>query len=304
MLLRRISDFVLESRRNAMAAAFICAFIPFIGSLSIVIAAFVTLRKGIYEGTLVVIAATLPVLIGYWIYPGSESEMGLSVTQVLVMMLTLNGLTWLFAVWLRQFSSWSLLLELVALLGIVTVSLVHYLYPDIQAFWTKQLTSYFTQVMQASNAGPPDEMAMKNVIEFMKRYLTGAIVIFITFNALLQVFLARWWQSIVFNPGGLRKELYQIRLSYAAGIVFIVGLVCSYWGNDLIVDIMPILYLVFGLAGFSLLHAVISTRKTGWIWIAVMYGMLILTPVIVVLIAMLALIDTLVDFRSRLTKQS
>ncbi|MDR3491715.1 MAG: hypothetical protein P4M12_06680 [Gammaproteobacteria bacterium] len=306
MLLKRISDYVLRSRLDAMLAAFICAFIPLIGGLSIVIAAFVTLRKGIYEGTLVVIAATLPILIGYWAYPGSEQEVGLSVTQVLFLMLATNGLTWMFAVWLRQYSSWSLLLQGVALLGVITVGMVHYLSPDIQAFWDKQLTSYFTHVIQNTNtdAGPMTEMELRNIIGYVKRYMTGVVFIFITFNALLQVFLARWWQAVVFNPGGLRKELCDIRMGHVIGVIFVLGLVYSYWNNDVIVDIMPILYLVFGLAGFSLLHAMIGTRKTGWIWIALMYGALIIVPIIAVMIAMLALIDTWVDFRSRLTKQT
>ena len=59
MLLRRFTDFVLQSRIHAIGTAFVLTFIPWIGApVSVLIAALVTLRKGIFEGVLVLIAAS------------------------------------------------------------------------------------------------------------------------------------------------------------------------------------------------------------------------------------------------------
>jgi uncharacterized protein YybS (DUF2232 family) len=97
--------------------------------------------------------------------------------------------------------------------------------------------------------------------------------------------------------------LLQIRLSYVSGIVFMLGMILSYTGNALIVDIMPTLYLVFGLAGISLLHYIVKTRKVSWYWMALLYIGISIVPVAILLIAMLGLLDTWADFRQRLQKQ-
>jgi uncharacterized protein YybS (DUF2232 family) len=119
----------------------------------------------------------------------------------------------------------------------------------------------------------------------------------------LQLVLARWWQGIIFNPGGLSKELLMIRLSYIAGGAFLLGLVLSYWGSALIVDVMPVFYLVFGLAGFSLLHCVAKNKKASWFWLALFYIVITVNPMAVILVAMIALLDTWLDFRKRFQKQ-
>src|SRR5438128_1826938 len=62
MFLRRLTDFVLQNRLQAMGIAFILAMIPVVGSVSLVVASLVTLRKNAFEGGLVFIAASLPLL--------------------------------------------------------------------------------------------------------------------------------------------------------------------------------------------------------------------------------------------------
>ena len=86
MFLRRFTDFVLQNRLQAMATAFITAFIPVIGSISILIAALVTLRKGAYEGALVAVAATLPYIISYFtaIPAADQVQMAVAMLAILI----------------------------------------------------------------------------------------------------------------------------------------------------------------------------------------------------------------------------
>src|SRR3990167_3899547 len=104
MFLRRFTDYILQSRLQALLAAFVIAFIPIIGSIGVVIAVLVTLRKGMFEGALVVIAATLPYLLSYAVYPPSG---GADVAFVAIaILLVSNMLTWLFAAFLRRYNHW------------------------------------------------------------------------------------------------------------------------------------------------------------------------------------------------------
>ncbi|MDR3476949.1 MAG: hypothetical protein P4M14_02820 [Gammaproteobacteria bacterium] len=308
MLLRRITDYILQSRLQAMGVAFVCAFIPVLGSISIVIAALVTLRKGTFEGSLVVLAASLPILIGFMM--GSQADTlpdyPISLAAIILVLLASNVLTWLFAVLLRQYSSWSLVLQLTAFVSIVAIAVVHVIYPDIQNWWATQLANYFVKTLQATGQVNPDDVKpdstmIVQLVSIAKPYATGMVIAFLTFNALLQLLLARWWQAAMFNPGGLRKELMGVRMGYTAGATFIIGLMLSYWGNEVVVDVMPVIYLTFGLAGFSLMHCLFAKVKFGWFWLVLAYIIVMIfgfTP-----IAIVALLDTWFDFRKRMAQQ-
>jgi hypothetical protein len=309
MLLRRITDFILQGRLQAMGTAFACAFIPLVGTVSILIAGLVTLRKGVQEGALVLVAATLPILISYVGLPvESSADYTVSPTDAVIIIVSINLLTWLYAVALRRFPSWSLVLQFAGLVSIVAVVIVHIVFPDVQAWWQNWLTHYFANVEQAMGQMTDQDVQtnhgmIANVVSGIAPYATGIVAMALSFYALLELLLSRWWQSAMFNPGGLQKELLQIRMSYAAGALFLLGMVLSYTGNSLVVDVMPTLYLVFGLAGFSLLHFIVKTMKVSWIWMAMLYIGISIVPIAVMLVAMIALLDTWMDFRKRLQKQ-
>lgn len=314
MLRRRLTDFLLQGRTQAIGVALVCALpaimmakesvgvaalIGLLSTFSIVLTAFITLRKGTWEGFLVLLAATLPVLIG-----DIESMPRFSITDIdlMLMMVVSNILTWVFAAVLARTSCWSVVLELTTLICIVVVSAVYVVYPDVNNWWEMRLTSYFANAMQLVgqlNLGDVQaEMAQVNsFVTAMKPYITGVLVSFVAFNALTQVLVARWWQSAVFSPGSLRNELHRVRLSYVAGVVFVAGLVLAYWNNDIITDLMPILYFTFGLAGLSLLHFVCGLVEFGWAWLSLGYIAMIFTGMM--LIAMVALLDTWLDLRKR-----
>lgn len=306
MFLRRFTDFVLQSRVQAMATAFVFAFIPLIGSISILIAALVTLRKSILDGILVTIAATLPYVISYAASTPApdQAQLALGVLGVIV---GSNLLTWLFAVVLRQFSNWNFTLELAALLGLFVIGTIHLVYPDIQNWWGIQLNAYFAKTTQAMSTLPADEDTKAATVEVQaqavaaaKQFATGFMAVAILFNALLQLVIARWWQAVMFNPGGLRRELYQIRLSYVSGLVFGVALILAYTGNDLALDAMPVLCAVFFAAGLSLIHSFMGLTRKGWIWLILIYlGVIWLFPLSLLIIAIVALFDTGLDFRKR-----
>lgn len=304
MLLRRFTDFILQGRIQAMALAFVCAFIPLIGSIGILMAALITLRKSIFDGALVTLAATVPYLLAYLGYPASERT---AVTLlVIVAMCSSNILTWLAAVLLRRFGNWNLVIEAIGLLGVIVVIAVHLFYPDIQQWWQALLTDYFAKstVLMSTTSGAAAAHALQvDLIQRAQGYATGLTVVSVLFNALLQLVLARWWQAAMFNPGGLRAELQQIRLGYAALIVLVVFFGLAYLGNQASLDTMSVLVAAFCAAGLSLLHCLIGSTKYSWFLLTLVYvGMILLFPFSAVIISVVALLDTLFNFRKWLGK--
>jgi len=311
MRLQRFTNYLLRNRWIALVLTFGVTFVPIVGIVGIIYAALVTLRKNLIEGGWLTLAATLPYIISFYLSGGHEpgsnqlvlwAAMGVAVLS--------NVLTWVFACMLRKQATWSQILQVAALLGVLFISVVHLAYPNVADWWGEQLTSYYHQATTAltgtikPEAVNPSDIQLES-INITKQYATGLMTMAILFNAILQLIAARWWQAWVFNPGMLRRELHQIRLSRLAGLLFILSLVLSYLGNSVVLDIMPVLYMLFGAAGLSLIHYMFGLIKssTRWFWIWLLYVTLIFAlPTSIIVVALLALFDIWLDVRKRLKK--
>lgn len=300
-LLRRVTDFILQSRSRAFGVAFVCAYIPLLGSISILIAGLVTLRKGALEGAFILLAATAPFLLSYYMTstPADQAEMALIAIMAVVLG---NILVWLYAILLKRYDNWSLILELSILVSVVIIGAVHIFNPDIQSWWSTQLTAYFAK----ATAGMPntDIKMQLQAVEVVKPFATGLVTLSILLNGLLQLFLARWWEVIIFaTPGTLRKELYNIRFGYVVGVLFALVLLLSFASNTIALDIRPVFYGLFFIAGLSLVHCLLSPAKYGWLWLVLIYiALIVLFPKSIMVVALFALLDVLLDLRRRLTR--
>lgn len=333
MWLQRFTDYILRHRWQAIALTFLSTLVStylgklmpnapvllgllgvlvavFLGIFGILIATLVTLVKGVVEGAIFALAATLPYLISVYV-PVNNAVVTPSVMLwigVGVAVLS-NVLTWVFAVMLRRHTGFSLIIQIAALLGVLAISVIHLVYPGIADWWGSQLQflqAFYAQASTAmkTTAAPGHEVGME-AINVAKQFATGVIVAAILCNALLQLIVARWWQAILFKPGSLRRELHGIRLSQLAGVLFFISLVLSYLGNSVILDIMPVLYMLFGAAGLSLIHYLFGLMHspTVWFWLSVFYLTLIFSwPFSVVLVAMLGWLDIWLDVRKRFRK--
>lgn len=214
-------------------------------------------------------------------------------------------LTWFFAIVLRKFNNWSFTLELAALLGVLVVGIIHIIYPDIQHWWSVQLNAYFAKTTEVvgklkGEAAATNVEHQAQAVAAAKYFATGLITVSIMFNVLLQLLVARWWQAVMFNPGGLRKELLQIRLGHITALVFAIEIILSYAGNDFALDTLPILYGAFFGAGLSLIHSLTELTKYPVLWLVLFYGVLVwLFPLSIIIIGIIALFDTGFDFRKR-----
>jgi hypothetical protein len=284
-----------------MAVAFLCAYVPLLGSISVLIAGLVTLRKGALDGALVLLAATIPYLLSYYMAPPPSAQAAIANIS-LAAIIASNLLVWLFAIVLQRRNNWGLLLDLSVLPGALLVGAIHLFYGNIQDWWAVQLTAWFAKTADIAGSLPVVNIhAQSQAIDIIKHYATGLIITSILLNSLLQLALARWWEGAVFNLGRLREALYQLRLSYTAGILFIVILVLSFWQNNVISDIRPVFYGIFCLAGLSLAHCLFSTIKYAWFWLILFYTAVTFTfPQSIIIIAMIALLDVLLNFRKKM----
>jgi len=303
--LRRFTNFILQGRFQAVGVAFVTAYIPLLGSISVLISAFITLRKGPLEGFIVAIAAVAPFILKYLSAGTVHGNLALFALSVNIFS---AFVVWLLAVVLRRFGNWCSLLYVTLLLSFSCIVLLHLSFPDIQGFWQQHLTSYFSGANTALNGLSRTELPQSDIIRvvgFLKTVATGLFLAGILVNAFLQLIVARWWQAVMFNPGGLKKELYQIRLSQLTGALFLIAFGLSYFKNAIAIDTMPLFFMAMCAAGLSVLHAYFSKKKAGLVFLFAVYLFLIwLIPFSVVVIALVALFDIWLNLRKRFLKEA
>jgi hypothetical protein len=307
MLLRRFTDYILRGRVHALAAAFVLVLVPIIGC---VIATFVTLRKGAQEGAFVFIALILPYLLIMMMAPSEQvsGENSNNLLEGVIFIVSISFVSWLIAVILRATSSWSVVLDSLALISVAVIILIHLYYPDMAQFREHWLKNYFELLQQAAKdffiAIGMSNSSIVNILNKLKDLTAGITTLMFSSQALLFLLLARWWQDAMFNPGGLRKELKTIRLSKVCAIVFIVGLFAAFQHIVMMQNAIIILFMIFALAGFSLMHYIITAKKINFWLVGFVYIALSIFPKSMVFLVLAGLLDAFFDFRKRLPVKS
>src|SRR5579862_3790891 len=136
-----LTNYLLNHRIIALVLTLIISFIPVIGVLGIVFAALVTLKKGIVEGALFTLVATVPYGFVRYMMPANDAMTPFFIWLAIGIGVTSNVLTWAFTTMMRRKADWSTILQVAALLGVLVVSVVHLAYPDVTDWWFNQLQS-------------------------------------------------------------------------------------------------------------------------------------------------------------------
>src|SRR5665213_778713 len=99
MWLQRLTDYLLKNRWQTIGLVFFATFLPLVGIFGILVAAFITLRKGVIEGAIVTLAATLPYVASFFITGQHQDQaMPLVLWAAVGVAVLSNVMTWVFAV--------------------------------------------------------------------------------------------------------------------------------------------------------------------------------------------------------------
>jgi hypothetical protein len=276
--MKGLAQYAMNGRRQAITAAFLCGLIPLVNMLSPAIVALVCLRHGPREALLVAAWAVLP-LLG-WAMAGD-------ITPLILMMGALA-----LATVLRQTASWQTTM-LVAILVGVGAEMALRLRPDFLALLLVQVEAFL-----AAGGGPQTGDVPADVMQDALVSLFGVMHMFL---AICLLMMARWWQALLYNPGGFQQEFHQFRLQPRAAMLLAIMFVLASFGITVLAGwimyfVVPLLF-----AGLALVHGLIGLKKLSWLWLIAFY-MLLLNPLLAQLLTVAALVDSWVDFRGRVKR--
>ncbi len=113
--------------------------------------------------------------------------------------------------------------------------------------------------------------------------------------------LARWWQSLLYNPGGFRAEFHRLRLPPTLGAAIVLLMIGCAWTDEPEFDRwLAVLTVPLAMAGLGLVHWAIGYNKLSKGWVGAFYtGLVLLLQLVYPMLVAAALMDSWFDIRKR-----
>jgi len=282
--MRALANYIMQGRLQAvLIAAFTTGsvLLAWVGAAAV---ALVTLRKGSSEGSQVLFWALLPALVlAVWGDTGPVT--------------TLIGVT-LAAMVLRNSSSWPLALVAATVSGLVT----GFLLVTLGQGYLEEILNLFTAFIEQVNSQSA-EQGQAPIGVPGTAVIAGLLGLSNAFAVAMCLLLARWWQSILYNPGGFRVEFHQLRMPPMLTIFLIVaGLLLSALGTDYrlwaLIVIVPL-----GVAGLGLVHGLVALKGKSSNVLVIFYIALFLLHPLKIILIVAAVLDSWINFRARITSR-
>ena len=132
-------------------------------------------------------------------------------------------------------------------------------------------------------------------------YMTGVVAAGSILGLLFGLFLARWWQANLYNPGGFKQEFLTLRTKprLSVGSIAILGVALATSGElaEIAWNISILLFVLYTVTGTSVCHTVCSKMKLGRYAVPMLYITLFLIPHAMLLVAIIGLIDPWLNLR-------
>jgi len=291
-----LASFTMRGRSQvtlvAAASAMLSLILPLVGLISSATIVLVTLRKGAEEGLIVgAFAGFAGGLLAFAALGSPLPAVGF------VMMLWLP--VWVLGLVLRQTRSLALTVQVAALFGLLVVAGIRLFTPDPAAYWMELLEPVRRSLVGSSVI---DAAVSEQLVVQAARWMTGAFAATFYFQLLLALFLGRWWQALLYNPGGFAAEFRALRVrsgvAYPAlGLVVVVLLLDEAMSaTELLLLLVPL----FFLQGVAIVHSLAHAYSAHRGWLIGFYGLLLLAmPYAEILVTGVGFLDSWVDLRAR-----
>jgi hypothetical protein len=282
--MRALAEFIMRGRMQATLTVVGSAALPLLFWLSAAAGGLVLLRRGMHDAFPIVIWAVLPALV--WWFLGDPS----------ILLILLGTLT--LAQVLRATDSWTWVLLTSVVLGVLFALVLWATSAELIA----ALADAVRQVLQqfAAEAKVPAEQ-IAGVQESLNATVTGLLASSLQVVCVLCLVLARFWQAALYNPGGFGQEFRAVRLPATVALPLLAGvLVAPQLGVPAAV-LAPICMVPLFFAGLALGHGLIEMKRLSSFW---KIGLYIAVLMLGNLICLLAVVDSLFDFRGRLARKN
>lgn len=285
--MRALAEFIMRGRMQATLVVVGSAALPLLFWLSAAAGSLVLLRRGLSDATGILAWALLPA-IGWW-YFGEP--------RTLLVLLGALGL----ACVLRANPSWRRVLLFSIALGLVYGLVLRATFHEPIEAMAQELSKLLPQMLDGvhQQMSVDDQARLQSLIAPV---LTGLLAALLQVVSLLSLMLGRFWQAALYNPGGFGSEFRELRFPPMLAMLLLVGMLL---GPNLGVEmamLTPLCSVPLAFAGIALLHGLVAKGRLSKFWLVGLYiTLLLFMQLTFPLLVVLAIVDSLFDFRGRLT---
>ena len=203
--------------------------------------------------------------------------------------------TWLLAIALRRTSNQGIALTVAGGFAAIFVFGTYQVLSDPGPWWTARLEAIRTALPEQ---GRGTLLEMFDLAELGEQ-MTSEVANYILLMLFAVLLLARWWQSLLYNAGGFRKEFHALALPRRMSYVVIVLLAAALIGtaseaSSPVTDLLHVAMMMFAVHGLAVIHFFAAARSFGSLWLAPIYLLFLFAPP---LLAILGIADGLLDLR-------
>ena len=278
----------------ASVTAILALILPPLAWISGGVIAMIVLHLGPRRGMQLIGFAGLAVMVLGWIVIGTPV---LAFSMIMLLWLPV----WLAAVVLYRTVSLALALQLITAMALLFVLVLQLFYSDLHV----ALSQEFAGIIQPMIDQQPTEQARQNLVAALDTVLPllpGLLAMGVMMGAVLSLLLGRWWQSALYNPGGLSREFNELRLGKVPAIVSMILLgVAMLTGNMLVTMLMLVILVLYLIQGLAMVHGLLALKQANKFWLVGLYFFIFIMPQLVILpVAAVGLTDAWIDYRQRL----
>lgn len=211
---------------------------------------------------------------------------------------------WLLASIVLTRQSMSLAIVVAATLSCLLV-LGFYFFTDPAAHWyeviNKQLLPMLKEAGMQIQEGPKAE----KLWQFMSKIMTGsALALFLALQT-MSLLLARWWQALLYNPGGFAQEFRQLRFGMVpANIALVITIFAITSVNEMVLNLFFIMIVLMMFQGLAVIHSLVAKCKLSPSLLMGVYFIMLFTlqhgAIGLLFIALIGLLDNWLNLRFRL----
>ena len=285
--MRALAEFIMRGRMQATLVVAGCAALPLLYWLGAAAGCLVLLRRGLKDALGVLALGLLPALI-WWLYSDDP--------RALLVLLGSASL----ALVLRASESWNRVLLVSIAMGVVfSVVLGMVFGPQIE-----MLAQALIKVMPSLLGDVYQQMSVDEQARFaslITPILTGLIAALLQIVSVLSLIVGRYWQALLYNPGGFGREFRAVRIPLGPAMLLLAGMVVSPNLGVQMSMLVPLCSVPLVFAGLALIHGLVAQKRLAKFWLVGLYVTLLLfMQLIYPLLVVLAIVDSLIDFRGRL----
>lgn len=284
--MRAIAEYIMRGRMQATLVVVGCAALPLLFWLSAAAGCLVLLRRGLNDAFGIVAWALLPAM--FWWYFGDP--------RIFMVLVGSLGL----AMVLRASESWVRVLLVSIALGVVYAVVLGAVFREPIEAMSQELQKLLPTML----SGLYEQMSVEERARLgalIPPVLNGLIAALLQAVSVLTLIMGRYWQALLYNPGGFGREFRAVRLPRVPALVLLVCMLVGPNFGPQMAMLTPLCSVPLVFAGLALIHGLVAQKRLARFWLVGMYiTLLVFMQLTYPLLVVIAIVDSLIDFRGRL----